>query len=122
MKIHFLLAFIFMAILNVIGVYYVNVLFFGFFILIGIYSIIATQKIKISSLLWHTFLLVLFSLLIKILINSVFNYETRTPEGATVPLWAILMAGLMTLIVSEVISLLIGGLVIFLKRGKLVHK
>lgn len=122
MKIYFFLAFILTVVLNVIGVYYVDVLFIGFFILIGLYSIIATQTIRILRLLWHTFLLVLFSLFIKILINAVFNYKTLSSEGETVPMWAILMAGFMTLIVSEIISLLVGGLVIFFKRGKIVHK
>ena len=121
MKIQLIVALIFTLILNVIGVYFVNVLFYGFFILIGIYSLIAVNSLRLPKLLGHTFLLVLFSLLIELFINAVFNYKTLTHDGVTVPLWVKLISGFMTLIVSEIISLVTGGLVIYLNRNKKVH-
>jgi hypothetical protein len=118
MKLLFISATFLIVVLNVIGVYYVNVLFFGFFFLIAFYSLIAIQYIKLSKLILYTLCLCLISLIIKITINYAFNIKTIAPEGKTVPLWITIAAELLSTAISGIISILLGGLILLVKRKR----
>jgi hypothetical protein len=118
MKIHLIIALFLTLILNIIGLSNIDIQFYGFFILIGVYSIIATFKIALPKLLFHTLLLVVFSTLVRIIIGIVFNYTTVSDSGEVVPIWATIMAGIVTIILSEIITSLVVLFLILTKMKK----
>jgi hypothetical protein len=118
MKLLFISAIFLIVALNVIGIYYVNVLFLGFYFLIGIYSIIAIQYIKLSKLILHTLCLCLISLMIKITINYAFNIQTIAPEGKIVPFWITIAAALSSTAIAGIISIILGGIILLIKKRR----
>lgn len=97
-------------VLNVIGIYYVDILFYGFFIMIAILSFIASKYTNIPNILLITLFLTIFSSLTKILINFTFNYAIVTETGEELPPFVIFMGSVMTLIVSEFLSVITAGI------------
>ncbi len=102
--------------LNVIEIYFVNILFFGFFLMIGVLSIIASEYVKIPKILLITMFLVIISALSKILINLIFDYTTVGESSEIVTLRITLLASILTLITSEILSFISAGI------GKLIFR
>ena len=94
--------------LNIIGLYNANLMFYGFFILIAIFSFIFSNKLGIGKLMLYTSLFVIIHLAIRHSIDFVFNYETVGENSKVIVTWIKVISGTITYITAQIIALAIG--------------
>lgn len=107
------------VIINVIGIYQVDIMFFGFYGLVVLWNIFTFRKLKLGEIIWFTFVFVLIHMLVKHSINFLFKYDTVSPDGENVTVVIKIIAGIITLVLSEFITVVFGLISMIINKGKM---
>ena len=108
LRLYSMIMIILIVIINVIGIYQADIMFFGFYGLVIIWNILVSNKMKLGKMLLFTFIFVLVYMIVKHSINFIFNYDTVSSENEFVTTPIKVLAGLITLVVSELLTIIIG--------------
>lgn len=115
-RITVLVALALVIVLNIVGVNHVDIMFYGVFVLMAIFGLIAIQFVKFGRVVLLSFVLSSLSVICKLSIDVFFDYDTIAYDGNVIPMEILVLAGFMTIATSMLIAMLFAGIGLLFKR------
>lgn len=117
-KLLYTIAFIVLIIFNIANINYGDLRFFGIIALVILFSILALIRNNLNSVVILISAIIILDFVIRIIIDKIWNYTTLTDQGEVISFKIKIFSQLSILIVSTIITLIIGRIWHLIKSRK----